>query len=88
MREKNNDILDRLRETDYEPVCVEAIAEIKWLREQNAILQQAISEEGRANRMTNLYKKSLEEIEQLHTEINSLRLQLVSISIPKENFRG
>ena len=65
----SNDILDRLRETDYEPVCVDAIAEIKWLREQNAILQQAVSEEGRANRMTAMYEKSLIEIEQLRGDL-------------------
>lgn len=44
---------------------ITVIEEIEWLREQNEILQQAVSEEGRANRMTDLYEKSQAEIERL-----------------------
>jgi len=48
-------------------------AEIERLREQNATLQDAVSEEGRANRMTTLYEKALAENEQLRANAQKWR---------------
>jgi hypothetical protein len=73
-----DDIVTRLAAHNHVGQCAgclhcEAAVEILRLREQNATLQDAVSEEGRANRMTTLYEKSFAEVEWLRAEVVRLR---------------